>query len=48
MNSVDVEEKELIGMGGGIGLVLIDGGSLNEAILRNGYAWVYWHKDGGR
>lgn len=39
--SVDIEEKATDRYGRTVGLVSINGDSLNEAIVRNGFAWVY-------
>ncbi|MGD9950550.1 MAG: thermonuclease family protein [Desulfobulbus sp.] len=39
--TVDVEVKDTDRYGRSVGLVSIDGVSLNEAMVRNGYAWVY-------
>jgi len=39
--TVNVEVKDIDRYGRSVGLVSIDGVSLNEAMVRNGYAWVY-------
>lgn len=39
--TVEVEVKDTDRYGRSVGLVSIDGVSLNEAMVRNGYAWVY-------
>lgn len=39
--TVDIEVKDTDRYGRSVGLVSIDGVSLNEAMVRNGYAWVY-------
>jgi len=39
--NVDVETKEVDRYGRTVGLVSVDGKSLNELIVQNGYAWVY-------
>jgi len=38
---VDVETKSVDQYGRIVGLVTVDGQSLNELIIQNGYAWVY-------
>jgi len=39
--TVDVETKTVDRYGRTVGLVTVDGQSLNELIVQNGYAWVY-------
>jgi hypothetical protein len=39
--NIDVETKEVDRYGRTVGLVSVDGKSLNELIVKNGYAWVY-------
>lgn len=39
--NVDVETKTVDRYGRTVGLVTVDGQSLNELIIQNGYAWVY-------
>lgn len=39
--NIDVEAKEKDRYGRTVGLVNVDGQSLNELIIQNGYAWVY-------
>jgi|APIni6443716594_1056825.scaffolds.fasta_scaffold108900_2 micrococcal nuclease len=39
--SVDVDQKDIDRYGGVVGLVQLDGQSLSELIIQNGYAWVY-------
>ena len=39
--NVDVETKAVDRYGRTVGLVTVDGQSLNELIVQNGYAWVY-------
>lgn len=41
--TVDVEEKATDRYGRTVVLVKVDGQSLNELIIQNGYAWVYRH-----
>ena len=38
---VEVEQKDVDRYGRVVGLVKVDGQSLNELIIQNGYAWVY-------
>ena len=38
---VDIEKKDTDRYGRMVGLVHVDGQSLNELIIQNGYAWVY-------
>ena len=38
---VEVETKDVDRYGRTVGLVYVDGQSLNEALIKNGYAWVY-------
>lgn len=39
--NVDVEQKDIDRYGRVVGLVKVDGQSLSELIIQNGYAWVY-------
>jgi hypothetical protein len=39
--NVEVEQKDVDRYGRVVGLVKVDGQSLNEMIIQNGYAWVY-------
>lgn len=39
--NVDVEQKDIDRYGRVVGLVKVDGQSLSELIVQNGYAWVY-------
>jgi len=39
--NIDVESKTVDRYGRTVGLVTVDGQSLNELIVQNGYAWVY-------
>jgi len=39
--NVEVQQKEVDRYGRIVGLVLVDGQSINELIIQNGYAWVY-------
>jgi len=39
--SVEVEQKDVDRYGRVVGLVRVDGAVLNEAIIQNGFAWVY-------
>jgi micrococcal nuclease len=39
--NVEIEQKEIDRYGRVVGLVKVDGQSLNEMIIQNGYAWVY-------
>lgn len=39
--NVEVQQKDIDRYGRIVGLVTIDGQSLNELIIQNGYAWVY-------
>jgi len=39
--NVEVEQKDVDQHGRVVGLVKVDGQSLNELIIQNGYAWVY-------
>jgi len=38
---VEVETKDIDRYGRTVGLVYINGESLNEALIKNGYAWIY-------
>jgi micrococcal nuclease len=40
--NVEVEQKDTDRYGRVVGLVKVDGQSLNELVIQNGYAWVYW------
>jgi len=40
--NVEIEQKDTDQDGRVVGLVKVDGQSLNEMIIQNGYAWVYW------
>ena len=40
--NVEIEQKDTDQYGRVVGLVNVDGQSLNELIIQNGYAWVYW------
>ena len=39
--NVDVEQKDIDQYGRVVGFVKVDGQSLSELIVQNGYAWVY-------
>ena len=39
--NVDVEQKDIDRYGRVVGLVKVDGQSLSELMVQNGYAWVY-------
>lgn len=39
--NVEVEQKDVDRYGRIVGLVKVDGQSLSELIIQNGYAWVY-------
>ena len=40
--TVEIEQKDVDKYKRIVGLVKVDGQSLNEMIIQNGYAWVYW------
>ena len=39
--TVDIEAKDIDRYGRTVGMVYVNGESLNEALVNNGYAWVY-------
>jgi len=41
--TVEVKTKDIDRYGRTVGLVYVNGESLNEALVKNGYAWVYRH-----
>jgi len=41
--TVGVETKDIDRYGRTVGLVYVNGESLNEALVKNGYAWIYLH-----
>jgi endonuclease YncB( thermonuclease family) len=40
--NVEIEQKDIDRYGRVVGLVKVGGQNLNDMIIQNSYAWVYW------